>query len=163
MTIEVVDHAAFAVTGIFVDGYWDDLSSAVPAAWRRLFSRVKEIDRADDPPNYVEVSFERTSNLFHEMVAVVTPLEAVVPHGMRRVVIPGNRYLHLSYDGPLTGIADRFQAIYDHASRAGIEVTDFKLDFGYDPGFSPGRHDLFVGMAVLEPPKVLKGKQIVHL
>jgi predicted transcriptional regulator YdeE len=124
---------------------------------------VKEISVADDPPRYVEVSFERTSNLFHEMVAVVAPPESVVPHGMHRAIIPSNRYLHVSYNGPLTGITDQFQAIYDHVSRTGIAATNFKLDFGYDPQFSSGGHELFVGLADFVPPQISDGEQIVQL
>ncbi|TCL65714.1 GyrI-like domain-containing protein [Rhizobium sp. BK251] len=163
MTIEVVHRAELTVVGILVDGYWNDLPSIVPAAWRSLFSRVREIPIAEDPPRYVEVSFERSSNLFHEMVAVVAPPDSVAPHGMHRVTIPRNRYLHVSYNGPLVGIADQFQAIYDHASRTGIAATNVKLDFGYDPQFSPGGHELFVGLADFDPPQIADGEQIVQL
>lgn len=66
---------------------------------------------------------------------------------MTRLVIPPQRYLRLLHDGPLQGITSGFEKLYAHAAAHGLEATDFKLDFGYQPGLPPGRHELHAALA----------------
>lgn len=154
MNIELVERPALTVTGFLVVSPWDDLPRTVPAAWRSLFERAREIHAPDSEPRYVEVSLPRENGIFHEMVGVVTLDDAPAPAGMRCVRVPANTYLHCTHEGALAGIARSFERLYAHAARAGIEATDVKLDFGYDPQFSPRRHDLFLALASGRPPQI---------
>jgi predicted transcriptional regulator YdeE len=153
--MDLADRQSLTVTGFLAIAPWEDLPIVVPAAWRKLFSRVGEIGGTAASPEYVEISFERERGIFRELVGVVTPAGTPIPEGMQQVLVPAGRYLHVVHQGELTGIADSFQALYDHAAAAGIDVTDFKLDFGYDPLFSPGQHDLFVGLASTDRPQLI--------
>ena len=75
------------------------------------------------------------------------------PEGMVKLDIPANTYLSAVHEGPLASIAEGFAALYDHAAIQGLEATDFKLDIGSSPGLPPGRHELFIALQPLRPPR----------
>lgn len=154
MNIEHVEQPGLTVIGLLVEAHWSALPRAVPGAWNELFARDSELTPGCGPLGaHLEVSIERQDGFYKELVGVIVQPDARPPAGMVKLSIPANRYLRLVHDGPLAGIADGFQALYDRAAAEGIEATDFKLDLGYRPGLPPGRHELLVGLAPLVAPQ----------
>ena len=134
--IEIVDLPELVAIGLMVEAHWNDLSTTVPAAWRKLF----ELDTG--ATSFLEVSISREDGHYHELVGYLAASRTEVPDGLERFVIPAQRYLKTVHDGPLAGIAQGFESLYRHAEAAGMTATDFKLDFGYQPGLAAGRHEL---------------------
>ena len=150
--IETITLPPLTVIGILVEAHWNELHTAVPAAWTRLFDSGLEPVAGGVRDGFVEVSISREHGFYRELVGIVAESHMLVPQRMVRLDIPSNTYLTIDHDGPLVGIAQGFGALYDHASANGLEATDFKLDFGYQPGLPAGRHQLHVGLAPFLPP-----------
>lgn len=146
--IETVDLPEMLAIGVLVEAHWNDLPKAVPAAWTRLF----ETDTGAS--SFLEVSLSREAGVYRELVGYLAAKKTEVPDGMTQLVIPAQRYLRLHHDGPLAEIADGFAKLYAHAAVAGLQATDYKLDFGYLPGLVAGRHELHVA---LEPEPLRLG------
>ena len=139
--IEIVELPELVAIGIEVEARWEDLPRAVPEAWSRLFA-------ADiDANSFLEISVSRNEGVYRQLIGFLAASRTTVPEGMTRLVIPPQRYLRLVHDGPLDGIAAGFGALYSHAKQAGLNATDFKLDFGYLRDLPPGRHELHVALA----------------
>jgi len=147
-TIETIDLPELVAIGIPVDALWNDLPVEMPKAWRRLF------ERDTGATAFLGVSFEREFDMYHEFVGYLAARATDVPDGLARIVIPPRRYLRLIHDGPLDQIAASFEKLYHWAAVQNLNATDFKLDFGYQPGLPPGRHELHV---VITNPKALLG------
>lgn len=145
--IETIELPELVAIGIPVDAHWDDLPVEVPKAWRRLF----ELDTG--ATSFLEVSFERELDFYHEFVGYLAAGKTDVPEGLVRIVIPPRRYLRTLHDGPLVDIAKGFESLYAYAALHGLHATNFKLDFGYQPGLPPGRHELHV--AITNPKGLL--------
>jgi len=154
MNIEHINRSAFTAIGLLVEAHWNELPRAIPAAWNELFARQSELTPSCGPlGQYLEVSVQRQDGFYRELVGVIVQPDVRPPAGMVKLLIPANRYLRLVHDGPLAGITDGFQSLYDQAEAEGIEASDFKLDIGYRPGLPPGRHELLVGLAPLVAPQ----------
>ena len=138
--IETVDLPELVAIGIPVDALWSDLPVEVPKAWHRLF----ELDTG--ATSFLEVSLAREFDMYHEFVGYLAAKATDVPDGLVRIVVPPRRYLCLIYDGPLDKIAEGFEQLYHWAAVQGLTATDLKLDFGYQPGLPPGRHELHVAI-----------------
>jgi predicted transcriptional regulator YdeE len=147
-TIETIELPELVAIGIPVDALWNDLPVEVPKAWRRLF----ELDTGATA--FLEISLAREFDMYHEFVGYLAAKATDVPDGLVRIVIPPRRYLRLIHDGPLEEIAAGFEKLYHSAAVQGLAATDFKLDFGYQPGLPPGRHELHVAIT---NPKALLG------
>jgi predicted transcriptional regulator YdeE len=145
--IETIELPELVAIGIPVDARWDDLPVEVPKAWRRLF----EFDTG--ATSFLEVSFDREFDFYHEFVGYLAASKTDVPEGLVRIVIPARRYLRTIHDGPLENITKGFESLYAYAALQGLDATDFKLDFGYQPGLPPGRHELHV--AITNPKGLL--------
>ena len=154
MNIETVTRPQMTVVGILVEDHWTELPLVVPAAWREVFDRQGELNPACGPlGDHLEVSVSREDGHHRELVGVIASRDARPPEGMVKLDIPANTYLSAVHEGPLASIAEGFAALYDHAAIQGLEATDFKLDIGYSPGLPPGRHELFVALQPLRPPR----------
>lgn len=138
--IDTIDLPEMVAIGVLVEAPWDELPSAIPAAWTRLF----ETDTG--ATSFLEVSISRENGIYRELVGYLAATRTEVPPGMVKITIPAQRYLRLLHDGPLAGIAAGFEQLYAHAAVAGLKATDYKLDFGYLPGLPPGRHELHVAL-----------------
>lgn len=145
--IETVDLPELVAIGIPVDALWNDLPVEVPKAWRRLF----EFDTG--ATSFLEISLAREFDMYHEFVGYLAAKATDVPDGLVRIVIPPQRYLRLIHDGPLDKIAEGFERLYHRAAVQGLTTADLKLDFGYQPGLPPGRHELHV--AITNPTALL--------
>ena len=141
MNIDTVELPELVAIGIEVVARWDELPQAVPAAWRRLF------ERDTGTSAFLEVSISRENGVYRELLGFLAASKTEVPDGMTRLVIPAQRYLRLVHDGPLAGITEGFAKLYAYAAVHELEATDLKLDFGYQPGLPPGRHELHVALA----------------
>jgi predicted transcriptional regulator YdeE len=139
--IERIDLPQLTAIGIVVEAPWEELGRAVPIAWTRLF----ETDTGTS--SFLEVSIAREDGIYRELVGYLAAASTEVPPGMTRFVIPPQSYLRIIHDGPLDEIPKGFEALYAYAAGAGLAATDFKLDFGYQPGLPPGRHELHVALA----------------
>lgn len=146
--IETVELPEMIAIGVPVEAHWNELPRAIPTAWTRLF----ETDTG--ATSFLEVSISREGGVYRELVGYLAAKKTEVPDGMTRLVIPAQRYLRITHDGPLVDIADGFGKLYAHAAVAGLKATDYKLDFGYLPGLPAGRHELHVA---LEPEPLLIG------
>lgn len=146
--IETIDLPELVAIGIPVDASWNDLPVEMPKAWRRLF----ELDTG--ATSFLGVSFEHEFDMWHEFVGYLAAKVTEVPDGLVRIVIPPRRYLRLIHDGPLGNITEGFEKLYHWAAVHGLDATGFKLDFGYQPGLPPGRHELHVAIT---NPKALLG------
>jgi predicted transcriptional regulator YdeE len=151
--IETIDLPALTVVGLLVEAHWNELPKAVPAAWKRLFDSGLVPDSGSMRDGFVAVSISREKGFYRELIGVVAGPDTPVPQRMMRLEIPANRYLSIIHDGPLPGIAQSFGQLYEHASKAGLGATDFKLDFGYQPGLPAGRHQLHIGLSPFTAPK----------
>ena len=151
--IETIKLPALTVVGILVEAHWNELPKAVPAAWTRLFDSGLSPEAGGVRDGFVAVSISRDKGFYRELIGVVAGPDTVVPQRMMRLEIPANSYLSLIHDGPLAGIAQGFGSLYEHASNAGHATTDFKLDFGYQPGLPAGRHQLHIGLAPFTAPR----------
>jgi predicted transcriptional regulator YdeE len=138
--IEIVDLPEMTAIGILVEAHWNELPRAIPAAWTRLF----ETDTGAQ--NFLEVSISRENGFYRELVGYLAAKKTEVPPGMTKLTIPAQRYLRLIHDGPLPEITLGFEKLYAHAAVAGLQSTDYKLDFGYLPGLPDGRHELHVAL-----------------
>ena len=146
--IETVELPEMVAVGVLVEAPWNELPKVVPAAWTRLF----ESDTG--ATSFLEVSISRQDGVYRELVGYLAAKKTEVPDGMVRIVIPAQRYLRIVHDGPLVDIAAGFEKLYAHAAVAALKATDYKLDFGYLPGLSAGRHELHVA---LEPEPLRLG------
>lgn len=146
--IETVHLPELVAIGLVVEGRWDELSTSVPAGWRRLF------ELQTGATGFLEASLERRDGVYRELLGYLAARATECPEGLERHIIPAGAYLRLIHDGPLADIAKGYEALHVHAAAHGIRTTDFKLDFGYLPGLPPGRHELHVAIA---PTAVLLG------
>lgn len=146
--IETIEHPELIAIGFLVEAHWNELPRVIPKTWRRLFA----LDTG--ATSFLEVSVSREKGIYRELVGFLAAKKTIVPVGMVRLTIPANRYLRIIHDGPLVGIAQGFESLYAHASAQGLSATDLKLDFGYAPGLPPGRHELHIALAPLEPPRL---------
>jgi predicted transcriptional regulator YdeE len=140
MSIETVDLPELVAIGFEVEARWDELPTAVPAAWKRLF------ERDTGASAFLEVSISQDDGVYRELVGFLAATRTEVPEGMTRLVIPPRRYLRAIHDGPLSGIPEGFARLYAYAAAQDLPASQFKLDFGYRPGLPPGRHELHVGL-----------------
>lgn len=138
--IDIVEFPELIAIGIEVEASWNELSRAVPAAWKKLFAAET------DANSFLEVSVSRQDGVYRELVGFLAAKRTKVPDGMSRLVIPPQRYIRLIHDGPLAEIAQGYGQLYDHAAKSGLRTTDFKLDFGYLRGLPDGRHELHVAL-----------------
>lgn len=144
--------------GLLVEAEWEGLWTEMPRAWRELFAREGEIgEHADTLGPFIDISIGRDDKVYRELAGVVVGRCETLPEGMFAVTVPENRYLSRVHDGPLSHIAESFGAIYAHAQERGIAAADLKLDMGYGPGETSGRHELFVAVEPVARPRVERG------
>jgi predicted transcriptional regulator YdeE len=141
--VDVVEKPELTVVGIEVVADFGDLHTAVPAAWRTLFSRQAELPA---PANgaFVEASHELGEGRYREVVGVIVDRHDPVPEGMCAVQVPAGRFLHHRHDGPVTDITSGFQAMYSWASDSGLRLGPYKVDVGYRPDVTDRPHDLYI-------------------
>lgn len=147
-TIDIVDLPELVAIGIALEGERSDLPVAVSKAWHRLF------ERDTGATSFLAISIGRDGALCREFVGYLAATKTAVPDGLTRLIIPARRYLRLLHYGPVAAIADGFVSLYSSAAVQGLRATDFKLDFGYQPGLADGRHELHVA---IDTPKGLLG------
>lgn len=146
--IEIVELPELVCIGYEIEAERQELPALMPGLWDRLFA-------ADTgATSFLEVSSEPAEGRFRELVGFLAARATEIPDGMTKLVLPARRYLRFSHEGPLSGIASGFQRLYDHAAAAGLKTGDLKLDFGYTPGLTDTRHELYVA---LEPQPLLLG------
>lgn len=146
--IETVHLPELVAIGLVVEGRWDELSTRVPAGWRRLF------ELQTGAAGFLEASLERRDGVYRELLGYLAARKTECPAGLERHIIPAGAYLRLIHDGPLADIPEGYEALHAYAAAHGIRTTDFKLDFGYLPGLPPGRHELHIAIA---PTPILLG------
>lgn len=139
--IETIELPELVIIGIMVEAPWQDLPRKIPEAWQALFAAET------GATSFLEASLSVEDGVYREVVGYLAAQKSEVPEGMVKVVVPAQRYLRLSHDGPLAGIARGFGRLLDHAKAAGLRATDMKLDFGYLPGLPDSRHELHVALA----------------
>lgn len=138
--IELIDLPELIAIGILVEAPWERLPVLVPQAWQRLF------EMNTGATSFLEVSISREKGLYSELIGYLAAVRSEVPDGLQRLVIPPARYLRTIHDGPLVNIAQGFERLYAYAKENQLQATDFKLDFGYVPGLSSGRHELHIAL-----------------
>jgi predicted transcriptional regulator YdeE len=152
-SIELVDEQEVIAVGFRIDGTWETLHRDVPAAWRTLFERRREVeDVADRAGDYVGVSLDVTDGWFKEFVGIRVDGCASPPPGMTLLSIPANRYVSCEHRGALADIFRSFEALQRHARDIGLVPTEVKLDFGYDEGMGNGPHRLFMAVEPARSP-----------
>lgn len=141
--MELRERSGFTVVGVEVVGSFGELSGLVPAAWRTLFARARELPPPPDG-NFVEVSLDLAHG-YREVLGVVAPDTIHVPEDMHTAYVPGGQFLHHRHEGPVQGIADSFAAMYEWAAQQGLRVGLWRVDAGYRPDGREEAHDLLVG------------------
>ena len=139
--IETIELPELVIIGILIEAPWQELPTRVPAAWRELFAAET------GATSFLEASLSVENGVYREIVGYLAARTSDVPEGMTKVIIPTQRYLRLSQDGPLANIAQGFGQLLAYAKASGLTATDMKLDFGYLPGLPDGRHELHVALA----------------
>lgn len=154
-TVELVRLEPITVIGLRVEARWNQLSEAVPDAWRQLFRRAEELRRfTGEQQSFLEASVDIQDGVYTELVGLkVQNAAAACPAGIHRLDIPAGDWLHLVHTGPLAGITEGFSALYAHAETAGLAVSDVKLDFGYTPAGEDRPHDLYLSLKSNEAPQ----------
>jgi predicted transcriptional regulator YdeE len=158
--MQVVLCAGSSVVGIEVVAEFARLATAVPAAWRELFSRHAEVPTPAGC-RYAEASRHLGGGRYREVVGVVVTGTVAPPAGMSAVRIPSGGWVHHRHSGPVAEIGEGFQEIYDWATEQGIRLGERKLDVGYHPDGADGSHDLYIEVVDhLGPPRArLTGRQ----
>jgi predicted transcriptional regulator YdeE len=147
--MQVVERAGSSVVGIEVVAEFGRLATAVPAAWRELFSRHSEVP-TPAAGRYAEASRHLGEGRYREVVGVVVDEPVEPPAGMSAVQVPGGQWVHHHHAGPVAEIGGGFQEIYAWAAERGIRLGERKLDVGYDRDGTDGPHDLYID--VVGPP-----------
>jgi predicted transcriptional regulator YdeE len=158
--MQVVLCAGSSVVGIEVVAEFARLATAVPAAWRELFSRHAEVPTPAGC-RYAEASRHLGGGRYREVVGVVVAEPVAPPVGMSAVRIPGGDWVHHRHTGPVAEIGEGFQEIYGWATEQGITLGERKLDVGYHPDGTEGSHDLYIDVVVHlgSPRPRLPGRQ----
>lgn len=117
----------------------------MPKAWNIFIRRHTEI-RHPSGEAFIDASLEKNGDQYLQLICIEVSQIEGIPHGMRAVEIPPQRYIHHQHLGPTSGIAETFGEMYDWARRQGRQAGDFKLDIEYSVGGDERVHDLFIGM-----------------
>ncbi len=141
--MEIIEKNGFAVIGIKVEARWDELHEKMPKAWQKMMQCLDEVsDRQDDV--MMNVSLSETDGVYKQLVGVEVAMDAEVPEGMTKVLIPPKKYVWHQHKGGLSEIAESFGKMYDWAEQQNIETGTFKIDYGYRKDGSEKTHDLFI-------------------
>lgn len=141
--MEIIEKKGFAVIGLKVQAKWDDLHKEMSKAWQKFEKRLEKIpDRKNDM--MMDISLEASDGMYTQLIGVEVEKDATVPEGMAMVIIPSQKYVRHRHQGVVSDIADAFGKIYDWSQQQDINVSDFKLDIGYQKDGSETTHDLYV-------------------
>jgi predicted transcriptional regulator YdeE len=144
VSIDEVEHPGLVAVGVRVDGTWETLPRDVPAAWRTVFARRAEIaDAAGELRGFAGISISVVDGWFEEFVGAVVDDCHTPPSGMVVLDVPPNRYLRCIHRGPLREAYVSFGRLGESGRARGLEMTEVKLDFGYDEGLTHRPHELF--------------------
>ncbi|MGY2003723.1 GyrI-like domain-containing protein [Blastococcus sp. SYSU DS1024] len=144
--MEIVERAESFVLGTGVEARFDELATAVPAAWQEVFARRDELP-APSAGGFAETSRHLGDGRYRETVGVLLDAPLAVPGGMVVTPAPAGRYVHHRHDGAVEEIAAGFQEIYDWAATRDLRLGDVKLDVGYTADGIPQPHDLYIVVA----------------
>lgn len=129
-----------SLTGITVECRFDELSTHVPAAWRRLSDA-----HPPDGAAYAELSTELGDGRYREVLGLLGPDETLDPTlAPRTVTVPAGSWVTTVHDGPEHAIAETFGEMLAWAAARGLEPTGEKLDVGYRLDGTAGPHELGV-------------------
>jgi predicted transcriptional regulator YdeE len=141
--MDIVEKQGFTLVGIPVHATWQELFVEMPKAWQRFRARYGEIPHRQNE-TFCDASLDTSDETYRQLIGVrVTRIEAL-PEGMQVLRVPAQRYLHFHHEGPVQGIADSFGRMHDWAEQHGLEIGEFKLDFGYQAEGDGTHHDLYV-------------------
>src|SRR5690606_34689049 len=127
-----------SLTGITVECRFDELSTHVPAAWRRLSDA-----HPPDGAAYAELSTELGDGRSREVLWLRGPDQTLGPARPPRTV-PAGSWVTTVHDGPEHAIAETFGEMLAWAAACGLEPTGEKLDVGYRLDGTAGPHELGV-------------------
>ncbi len=135
----LVELPATTVVGLRVRAPFAGLSTAVPAAWREVFSRADELGFRLDA-GFVDCSLGEEDGVYTELIGVRAPAGARPPDGLEVVTLPAATYAALEHHGSLEAIAasygvlERWIAALPPAEDGRRYAHDgVKLDVGYLP------------------------------
>lgn len=141
--MEIINKSGFAVIGIKVEAEWEELHTKMPKAWQKVKQRLDEISgRKDDV--MMDVSLSEVNGIYKQLIGVEVIMDAEVPDGMTKIVIPPKTYVWYQHEGELSGIAESFGKMYAWAEQQNIETGSFKIDIGYRKDGSEKTHDLYI-------------------
>lgn len=129
-----------AVVGIPVVARFDELSTLVPAAWRRL-AEIAELRHEV----FVELSTDLGDGHYHEVLGLLREVDSAqdlpLPASVA-VLVPPGEWLSARHEGPVEAIGDTFGELIDAARRAGRRPSGEKLDIGYRLDGAAESHEL---------------------
>lgn len=135
----LVEMPTIHVVGVRVTARFQDLFTAVPAAWREVFARADELRfRLDD--GFVDCSLGEQGGVYTELIGVRAPTGAKPPAGFEAVTLPAATWAVLEHRGPLAAITGSFGELerwiaelpaLDDGRRYSHDGV--KLDVGYRP------------------------------
>jgi predicted transcriptional regulator YdeE len=143
--VEIVDRPDAMVLGLEVVAPFDELGTAVPAAWRELFARAHELPAPVDG-RFAEASEHLGGGRYRETVGVLLAQPITPPAGMTAALLPAGRFVRHDVTGPVSGITDGFQSVYDWAAARGFTLGERTLDRGYTPDGRETVHQLYVDL-----------------
>lgn len=133
MQPRIEDKAAFTVVGFHSFG--ENQQGEIPALWHRLLPVHESIPgRMKDEPlvGLCWSEADPREKSFHYLAGAVVSSTADIPEGMEVKEVPARRYAVFTHTGPLAGLRDTFEKIYDEwLPLANLDPDCDGIDFEY--------------------------------
>ncbi|QIE90097.1 GyrI-like domain-containing protein [Pseudomonas nitroreducens] len=120
MKYRIIELPAFDVVGMDYRG--SAPGDSIGQLWQRFLPREKEVSASAQDTAAYGVCSQLPDGEFHYIAGLPVEPGANVPAGMTRYGVPAQKYAVFTHIGPVTAIADSFQAIYSSLlARHGLE------------------------------------------
>ncbi|WP_280086117.1 GyrI-like domain-containing protein [Pseudomonas nitroreducens] len=120
MKYRIIELPAFDVVGMDYRG--SAPGDSIGLLWQRFLPREKEVSASAQDKAAYGVCSQLPGGEFHYIAGLPVEPGANVPAGMTRYGVPAQKYAVFTHIGPVTAIADSFQAIYSSLlARHGLE------------------------------------------
>lgn len=120
MKYRIIELPAFEVVGMDYRGSTQD--DSIGQLWQRFLPREQEVAASATDKSAYGVCTQLPGGEFHYIAGLPVAPGAAIPEGMVSFQVPAQKYAVFTHIGPVTAIADSFQAIYSSLlSRHGLE------------------------------------------
>ncbi|MCP1623392.1 GyrI-like domain-containing protein [Pseudomonas nitroreducens] len=120
MKYRIIELPAFDVVGMDCRG--SAPGDSIGQLWQRFLPREQEVAASAADKTAYGVCTQLPGGEFHYIAGLPVDAGAAVPEGMIRFAVPAQKYAVFTHIGPVSAIADSFQAIYSSLlTRHGLE------------------------------------------